>query len=118
MGAMQPEKQIQNNIMGYLQAKGIFRFQINNSATFDRLEGKYRKKNRWFMYGVSDIVGIYKGRFLAIEVKTEKGKLSRFQENFLQQVREHGGIGIVARSIDDLEKQLLEVDEANSFNEK
>lgn len=108
---MQPEKQIQNDIMGWLQAKGVFRFQINNSVTFDRLQGRYRKKNRWYVYGVSDIVGIYKNRFLAIEVKTGKGRASIHQKLFLQDVINAGGIALIARSVEDLEKQLGEVDE-------
>jgi len=52
--------------------------------------------------GVPDILGIYKGQFLGIEVKTPKGKLSPEQETFLENIRKHGGIGFVARSIDDV----------------
>lgn len=108
---MQKEKELQNEIMGWLKQKEIFRFQINNSVSFDRLQGRYRKKNRWFVYGVSDIVGIYRGKFVAIEVKTEKGRLSSYQKIFLQDVKNNGGIAIVARSIGDIEKALGEVDE-------
>lgn len=52
--------------------------------------------------GVSDLIGIAPGgRFLAVEVKTERGRLSAHQERFLEQVRRHGGIAFVARSMDD-----------------
>lgn len=52
--------------------------------------------------GVSDIVGIYKGRFLAIEVKAPKGKPSPAQVAFLDRIRQEGGIAILAYSIDDV----------------
>ena len=52
--------------------------------------------------GVSDIIGIYKGRFLAIEVKRPGLKLTALQESFLTQVKEAGGIGIVATCCDDV----------------
>lgn len=50
--------------------------------------------------GGSDIIGIHKpsGRFLAIEVKTSKGRVSKEQENFIQAVQNAGGISGVARS--------------------
>lgn len=53
------------------------------------------------MRGISDILGCYKGRFVAIEVKTRTGKASPAQEQFLERVRKAGGIAFVARSVDD-----------------
>ena len=50
--------------------------------------------------GSSDIVGIHKktGRFIAIEVKSKRGVLSKEQEQFINAVRNAGGIAGVARS--------------------
>ncbi|HEA67979.1 MAG TPA: VRR-NUC domain-containing protein [Desulfobacterales bacterium] len=56
--------------------------------------------------GISDILGIWKGRFLAIEVKTETGLVSDHQKEFLRNVNLSGGIGFVARSIDVVIDQL------------
>ncbi len=65
--------------------------------------------------GSSDLIGFksvvitpdFLGRtvaiFVAIEVKTARGRLTPEQENFLQQVRRAGGIAFVARSIEDVE---------------
>jgi hypothetical protein len=39
--------------------------------------------------------------FTAIEVKTEKGKVSPEQSKFIEIVRSFGGIGAVVRSVDD-----------------
>ncbi len=53
--------------------------------------------------GVSDLIGIAPGgKFLAIEVKTEKGRLTEHQERFLEAVRRSGGIALVARSVEDV----------------
>ena len=56
--------------------------------------------------GVSDILGCYKGRFLAIEVKTPGGRTSPEQERFLANVNDAGGIAFVAHSIYDVIEKL------------
>jgi len=52
--------------------------------------------------GVPDIIGIWQGRMLGIEVKTAKGKLSVQQQRFLDAIRREGGIAFCARSVDDV----------------
>jgi hypothetical protein len=49
----------------------------------------------------ADMVGRRFGIFTAIEVKTPKGKPTEEQINFIQRVRELGGIAGVARSVDE-----------------
>ena len=56
--------------------------------------------------GSADLIGIYKGQFLAIEVKTAKGKPRENQLNFLKVVRDNGGIAGIARSTEDVKKIL------------
>jgi hypothetical protein len=56
--------------------------------------------------GSADLIGIYKGQFLAIEVKTAKGKARDNQLNFLQVVRDNGGIAGIARSPECVKKIL------------
>ena len=53
--------------------------------------------------GSSDLIGISKdGRFLAVEVKAPKGRTTEGQESFIEMVRRMNGIGIIARSLEDL----------------
>lgn len=59
------------------------------------------------LHGIADIIGIHNGRYLAIEVKREGGKLSDKQYFFLYGVKEEGGLAFVARSIQDIDKGLL-----------
>ena len=84
----QSEKEITASIRTLLKAFGIFHYK--------NWQGLGSQK------GVSDIIGIHKRKFFAIEVKTEKGKLNLHQEVFLGLVNKNGGIAIVARSVDDV----------------
>jgi hypothetical protein len=57
--------------------------------------------------GISDILGVLPGgRLLAIEVKTERGKLSPHQERFLKNITDNGGLAFVARSFDEVVQRL------------
>ena len=87
----------------------IFR---NNCGVLQDIHGQYIK------YGVanpggadclgwkstiidSSMVGLTIAQFIAIEVKTSKGQLTKEQKNFIDQVRLAGGIAGVARSVKD-----------------
>ncbi len=48
-----------------------------------------------------EMVGQQVAIFTAIEVKTDKGKISPAQTKFIELVNRSGGIGAVVRSIDD-----------------
>lgn len=75
---------------------------------YDTQRGRFRKPGMWFRRGVSDILGIYKGKFLAIEVKSLKGRLSLEQKVFIDEINAEGGIAFMARSIEDVESKLKE----------
>jgi hypothetical protein len=46
--------------------------------------------------------------FTAIEVKTEKGRPTKAQQNFIEQVHNAGGIAGVCRSVQDM-KDLIKI---------
>jgi hypothetical protein len=91
-----------------------FDFQKNclvwvNTSTgiYDAKIGGFRKLNgAGQRRGVADILGIWKGRPLAIEVKRPGGKITEDQARFLAQFNAAGGIGFVARSVDDVIRML------------
>jgi len=56
--------------------------------------------------GISDLLGVYQGRFFAIEIKAPRGHASPFQIEFLKRVKENGGISILAYSVDDVIRGL------------
>lgn len=108
---MQGEKLIENEILSYLSFRDIFAFKVKSQGTYDQKEGRFRRPSKHYRRGTADILGIYKGRPLAIEVKSEKGRLSVHQRMFLDSFIKYGGIALVSRSVEQLEKQLGEVDE-------
>lgn len=65
-----------------------------NSVGFDAA----RKVHYGLCRGSADLIGIYNGKFVALEVKTKNGILSPEQELFLSLVRRLGGIAAVVKS--------------------
>lgn len=95
-----PESAVVNACIKWLWANGVYCWRQNTGAF------KPKDSNRFIRYGIpgcADILGVAKGRFIAIECKSARGKTSPLQEAFKKHIEDHGGIYIVARSIDDLE---------------
>lgn len=102
------EQDIQNSILEFLKYKGIFAWRQGNHSVYDKSTKTYRAKTRYEINGVSDILGILpSGQFLAIEVKTDKGRESEDQKSFIRKINASGGIAFVARSIEDVEKRIF-----------
>jgi hypothetical protein len=87
------EKEITYAIRSLLKQFGIFHWKIHQSLGCQP--------------GVPDIVGITKGGiFFGCEVKTAKGVLSDHQARFIQNINAAGGIGFVARNLEDVIEKL------------
>lgn len=103
---MGEETNIKNAILDYLKYRKIFCWLTNTQGNFNKFTNTFYKNPR-LLRGVSDIIGIMPdGKFLAIEVKSEKGKISDYQKEFLNNIRERNGIAFVARNIDDVNEVL------------
>ena len=66
---------------------------------------------RWIKFGLcvgsSDLIGLTKdGRFLAVEVKGPKGKPTKEQTAFVEQINSMGGIGFVANSVESFKCKI------------
>ena len=61
--------------------------------------------------GIPDIICCYRGRFVAFEVKTEKGRLSRLQDAVIRQIGRAGGLALVVRSVEDVKAALTAITE-------
>lgn len=59
-----------------------------------------------FTVGVPDILGCFKGRFFALEVKKPTGRLSKIQAYQLDKVRNAGGIAARVDSLEDAKEAL------------
>jgi hypothetical protein len=53
--------------------------------------------------GIPDIIGVIPGgRMLLIEVKTERGRLSEKQKEFIEKAQKQGALAFVAKCIEDV----------------
>lgn len=105
---MTPEKAIENQILNFLIGNRIFAWKVKTVGTFDTKLGIFRKRPSNYLRGVADIIGcLPDGKLLAIEVKSEKGRLSVHQKLFLENVTRQNGLAFFARSVDDVEKALI-----------
>lgn len=83
------EKAVVNAIMAYLQ----------------ELEGCFAWKEHGGMYGTAglpDIICCYKGRFVGIEVKKPRGKLTKLQEITLRYIERAGGVAAKVSSMEEV----------------
>ena len=102
------EKDIQNQIVQYLNQSGLgYFFTVDTKGTYDPVKKVFRRKGKNSMpNGVSDILGVSKGRFCALEVKRKstRNRTTPAQDAFLAAVRSCGGRAGVCW---DIESALL-----------
>jgi len=106
------EVDIQKSILDFLShVKHCFVWRNNNVGIYDAKRKVYRlNRSQYTPNGISDILGIYRGKFLAIEVKRPKGKPTKSQSVFMDNIIKCGGIAFVATSIPDVKSMLFEID--------
>jgi hypothetical protein len=99
------ESVIQAEILKEIGALPWLRVWRNNTGALKDQRGQLIT---FGLKGSADIFGVMApdGRFLAIEVKTPKGRQSEPQRAFEKMVTAMGGIYILARSVDDVYKAL------------
>lgn len=102
------EAEIQHLIIAWLRTNNIFIRRINTTGVFDSSRGYYRALTGIAnARGMPDLIGILpEGRFLAIEVKTPRGKVSNEQCQVIDEINDAGGMAFVARSLDDVKGML------------
>lgn len=71
-------------------------------------------RGRWVAFGVggpggADLIGLYRGRFVAVEVKTPVGRQTDEQQRFEALVKARGGEYAVLRSADEARTWVAEI---------
>lgn len=100
------EHDIQNSIRMKLSELGYCVFRVN--------VGRFKTQDgRWFDTGLpkgfSDLMAVKDGRVYFLEVKTETGKASPEQLNFLAVMRDrYGCVTSIVRSVDDAVRIVTE----------
>ena len=93
-----PTNELTKHIKESFQKIGGDAFRINTQGTYSQKLGKYIKSGS--DNGVSDLIAVYEGKFIAIEVKSEatKDKIRPDQEKFRNRVTGSKGVYFIARS--------------------
>jgi len=101
------EKDIESIILDWINRNpNGFAFKINTMGVYDKSIGGYRKTGKYTLKGTSDILGIWHGAPLAIEVKKIGGRVSDDQKAFLKKYYDRGGIAFVAYSLEEVKRHL------------
>jgi hypothetical protein len=95
-----PEGKIQSDIIKYLKEHKIWHIRYNANVT----------------YGLPDIIAIYNGYFIGVEVKTPTGRPTLLQENMKESIEKAGGYHIYATSVDDVYKLIRSIDREHADN--
>ena len=95
-------------IVDFIRFLGGYSDRINNMGvyragkTIDRYHEVLVEKGKWTpsgsRKGIADIMGSYKGKMLAIEVKIGKDRMSEHQAIIQNEVNASGGVYIIART--------------------
>ena len=103
-----PETIIQNKIRLALGASPLVVLWRLNQG-----KGKFEDSDSYYQFyglipGASDLLGIIRttGRFIALEVKTARGRVSEEQAQFITLVNASRGYAAVVRSVDEAQSHV------------
>lgn len=82
------ESKIQKEILTYLRKNKIFHIRFQAQSNIN---------------GVPDIICCYKGLFIGLELKQEKGRATDLQMKKLKSINDAGGIGLIIKSLEEVE---------------
>ena len=101
------EKSIESDILDWLnQQKHCFAFKINTTGVYDPTQQVFRKLGKFTLKGTSDVLGIWRGKPLAIEVKKPGGKLTLEQKAFIDKYKKQDGVAFKADSLAQVIRNL------------
>ena len=101
---MSQATELTNQVIDYIYRQGGFSWRASSTGIFDQAKQSFRTAPK---KGVSDILAVYKGRLIAVEVKIGKDKLSPEQVGFMANVVHAGGIAFVATSFEQFKEQWI-----------
>lgn len=100
-----------DHIVYLICASGGIATRINTVGVYDKKKELYRKSKH--IKGVADVLGCYKGLFVAVEIKIGRDKQSPAQKEFEARVVKAGGKYFIATDLDGFTKWFNE-----NFNTK
>lgn len=95
----QPEGKLVVKIKVLLDERGAFFFKVHAG------------EESFQVFGLPDIICCYNGRFVGLEVKTDRGRLRPKQKLTLTRIRKAGGVAAVVRSVAEVEDILNAIED-------
>lgn len=89
------EQKIQKEISDNLRKLGWLVIKFSNVGIYNKKTNAYIPP---VQKGISDLICLYNGKFIAIEVKKPKMCPTLYQEQFLADVKKNGGYALTAHS--------------------
>lgn len=81
------ETELQQKVISYLDGRRIFNFRYQASSN---------------QFGLPDIIAIYRGYFVGLELKIDDGKATELQTRMLNAIKNAGGYADIIRSVTDV----------------
>lgn len=94
---MSAATELTNQIIDFIYRQGGYAWRASSVGVFDSKRAMFRASAK---KGVSDILVVFKGILVAIEVKIGKDRLSVEQEGFMQNIDNAGGCAFVVSDFD------------------
>ena len=101
------ELQIQSAVVDYFRIQKILIFSVPNGQNIPHPVTRALLKESGLTPGVSDLIAVFDGEIVFIEMKTKTGRQSPEQKEFEQAVKARGFEYVIFRSVSDAEKWLL-----------
>lgn len=97
------EDKVQDHIKSYLIKNRIYHWRFQAQSNLN---------------GIPDILCLYKGFFIGLELKREKGgHATQLQLRKIKNINDNGGIGVLVRSVEDVDKIIKAIDNGE-YNER
>lgn len=91
------------------QPESVILQAVRNALVLDGYDVTRHQQGLGCRKGFPDLTALKDGRTLYIEIKTATGKQSPYQVEFQRACEAHGGVYILARSVDDIVPYLTRI---------
>lgn len=81
------ETKLQEKVISYLNGRQVFNFRYQAASN---------------QFGLPDVIAIYRGYFVGLELKVDDGKATELQLRMLNAIKTAGGYATIIRSITDI----------------
>lgn len=89
------ESDLQNDVIKFLKKNRVYYFRFQAQSNLN---------------GLPDIICLYKGFFLGLELKRDKGKPTELQIKKIKAINENGGISKIIKSVEEVKEILNTID--------